>query len=466
MCPADPHRSREADWRFLLPTAGLERVGDVTDQRLARQLPHTAEPDAAATVELAVGTDPTRRQLEQAFGSLQPGGVAYFEWRSALRPTVGMLRRRLEAAGFVDVRLYWSWPRENPSVWVPLDAPAAARWVIRRRRKRAASRAWRLANAARLLRPSCATAFRSPPAEETGPLGSPLGGLDGRPFWALLAPGSDPLNKVLAFVGVDGGDEPALVLKLPRTAAAMESLGREADVLQALHSSGTAPAGVPRLLFSHQEGAAVRAIAESPLEGRPLLGLLDRRSYADLAARATDWLIQLARVKTGMTERRTAVEAAPAAEAELPPADRQLLLDAGRIAAAADTLPVVFEQRDFSPWNVHVDRRGSLVVFDWESAEPHGFPALDLVYFLAYCGFFLDRALESGRARESYRATFQGDVARECLSRYLEALEVDLAHLPALRTLTWLVHLRSALRREGAAQSAALFLDLLREEVQ
>jgi phosphotransferase family enzyme len=466
MCPADPHRSREADWRFLLPTAGLERVGDVTDQRLARQLPHTAEPDAAATVELAVGTDPTRRQLEQAFGSLQPGGVAYFEWRSALRPTVGMLRRRLEAAGFVDVRLYWSWPRENPSVWVPLDAPVAARWVIRRKHATVASLAWRLANATRLLQPSCATAVRPPGAKETGPAGSPLGGLDGRAFWALLAPGSDPLNKVLAFVGVNSGTDPALVLKLPRTAAAVEALEREAEALQALHSSGTAPAGVPRLLFAHRESGVVRAIAESPLEGRALIGLLDRTSYPDLAARATDWLIELARVEPGVEGRRPGVSAAPDGDAALTPTDRQLLVDAGRLASVADTLPGVFEQRDFSPWNVHVDRHGSLVVFDWESAEPYGFPALDLVYFLAYCGFFLDHALESGRLRESYRATFQGDVAHECLSRYLRALEVDLAYLPALRTLTWLVHLRSALRRDGAAPSAALFLELLREEVQ
>lgn len=456
---------READWRFLLPTARQERVRDVTDQRLARLVPH-AQPQADEPFELAVGTDPGPRQLEQAFTSLQPGGVAYFEWRSTLRPTVGRLRRRLEAAGFVDVRLYWSWPRENPSVWVPLEAPVAARWVIRRRHATVASLAWRLANAARLLRVSCATAVRPPPAAEAGPLGSPLGGLDGRPFWAVLAPGSDRLNKVLAFVGVDGGEYPAFVLKLPRTALAAESLDREAEALRALHSSGRAPAGVPRLLFSHREGAAVRAIAESPLEGRALLELLDRDSYADLAVRATDWLIGLARVEAGTTDRRTAVGTRPDAEIDLPSADRQLLVDAGHLASAADALPVVFEQRDFSPWNVHVDRSGSLIVFDWESAEPRGFPGLDLVYFLAYCGFLLDGALESGQVRESYRATLQGDVARDCLSRYLEALAVDLAHLPSLRTLTWLVHLRSALRREGAAQSAALFLDLLREEVQ
>src|SRR5436190_718658 len=92
-----------------------------------------------------------------------------------------------------------------------------------------------------------------------------------------------------------------------------------------------------------------------------------------------------------------------------------------RLAALGD-LPLVCEQRDFSPWNVLIAADGALVVLDWESAETEGLPGMDLIYFLAYLAFFLDGAMESGRFRESYRAaldpaTFTGAVQAECLRR-------------------------------------------------
>jgi hypothetical protein len=253
---------------------------------------------------------------------------------------------------------------------------------------------------------------------------------------------------------------------MPRTAAAEASLEREAASLRVLESAGTVQEGVPRLLFVERDRGGLRAIAESPLEGRPLLQLLDRGRYPELIGRATEWLVALALATTRTAERmETTAEVAEKAAAGSPPGDRQLLLDTGCFASAADRLPVVFEQRDFSPWNVHIGRDGGLVVYDWESAEPAGFPALDLVYLLAYCGFFLDGALASGRTRESYRATFGDGIAEGCLRQHCSALEIDPDRLPALRALTWLVHARSTLRRDPSGASAALFLDLLREEI-
>jgi aminoglycoside phosphotransferase (APT) family kinase protein len=273
------------------------------------------------------------------------------------------------------------------------------------------------------------------------------------------------LNKVLAFVGAGGGDEPLFVLKMPRTQSAVKPLEREAAALRALHAAAPVD-GVPKLLFEHREGDAMRAVAESPLRGRPLFELLDRRRHPALMRSSAEWLLKLAKVASSPRSeaRSPAVDLATEAAAEAAPEDRDLILEAGRLASAADALPVVFEQRDFSPWNVHVGPDGGLVVFDWESAEPAGFPALDLIYLLAYCGFFLDGSLQSGRLRESYRATFEGGAAEESLDRYCRALGIDLAILPALHKLTWLVHLRSALRRDSAAEEADFFLELLREE--
>lgn len=432
---------RGADWRFLLPISTRD--------------------------EVVIETDPRPEDLERAFAAVPRGGVCYFEWRSRLRPSARSARRRLEAAGFARVRLYWSWPREVPSVWLPLEAPVAARWVLRRKHRTAAARLWRVANAAQLLRPRCATAVRPPAGDDAGPLGVGLGELGGEPFWALLAPGGAPLNKVLAFVGIYGRDDPVLVLKMPRTDAAKAPLEREARALEALQTAEIPPPGIPRLLFREHGDDGVRAIAESPLEGRPLFELLDRRHHAALARRATDWLVELARSGAQPAGPRTAaVDLAADIAAVAAPTNRDLIVEAGRVASGADSMPIVFEQRDFSPWNVHVGPDGDLVVFDWESAEPAGFPTLDLVYLLTYCNLFLEGAHQSGRALQSYRATFEGSVARECLARYCGTLGIDREHLPALRTLTWLIHLGSALHRDPDGADAALFRDLLREEVR
>jgi aminoglycoside phosphotransferase (APT) family kinase protein len=122
---------------------------------------------------------------------------------------------------------------------------------------------------------------------------------------------------------------------------------------------------------------------------------------------------------------------------------------------------------------------GAIGVLDWESAEPQGLPALDLIYFLTYLAFFYDGAIKSGRFRESYRMArdgvgLTGKVFHSCLDRYAAAVGVDRAALPALRILAWMLHARSEHRRMvadvGGPPSAemlrqSLFLGLWQEEL-
>jgi hypothetical protein len=146
-------------------------------------------------------------------------------------------------------------------------------------------------------------------------------------------------------------------------------------------------------------------------------------------------------------------------------------------------LPIVPEQRDFSPWNVLIDSDGGLGVLDWESAELDGLPALDLIYFLTYLAFQIDGVAfgsASPRLCESYRRTldpssFTGAIRTECLDRY--ALRVGLRRetLGPLAVLTWLIHSRSdyqhvvtdfAGRPHPAALRGSVFLSLLEEEIR
>jgi hypothetical protein len=468
----DDNRLRQADWRFLLPISAPRTVLALTDGGVG---PIGAEPGTTVVTrprpncDLAVATDPGKQALAVAFQSLRPGGVCYVESRSLLAGGQRALKRRVEAAGFAGVRLYWAWPWTTPSLWVPLDARAAATWVLSRRRGPVAVGAWRAARATGMLLPLCATAVRPPVDNSRGPHGVPLPALGGRPAWTLLAPGRHAINKVVALVSAADRPEPVLVLKLPRVEAAAAALAREAANLRAIEAArGERMAGVPRLLFEHQDDTNLRAIAESALDGRPLYRELEPARHAQLATQATDWLVALGRLRplpSGRVE--SALDVVADVEALVTSrADRDLVAAARPAVARADNLERVFEQRDFSPWNVHLAPDGTLVVYDWESADPAGFPALDLVYFLAYTRFFLAGAMDSGRFSEAYRGMFSTNaLAASCLERYCDALGIARERIPALRVLTWLVHARSAMRRPHTGPPQGLFLKLVRAEL-
>ena len=142
-------------------------------------------------------------------------------------------------------------------------------------------------------------------------------------------------------------------------------------------------------------------------------------------------------------------------------------------------LPTVCEQRDCSPWNIFISHDGRPLVLDWESSVLDGLPAVDLVYFLTYLGFYAHRAMRSGRYREVYRAgldpaTPTGKIHRDCLAHYAARTGLDPGLIEPLRLLTWVIHSRSEYRHLRADAGRAptreklrrsLFLALWEEQV-
>jgi hypothetical protein len=137
--------------------------------------------------------------------------------------------------------------------------------------------------------------------------------------------------------------------------------------------------------------------------------------------------------------------------------------------ATLDDLPLVCEQRDLAPWNVLV-HDGGIAVADWESAEPDGLPALDLVYFLTNAALLVAGVLESG----PYAPLRDGGIVTASQSSYCERVGIDPGMLPALRLLCWTLHAHSEHQRleadaaarptEDALQSS-MFLALWRSEL-
>jgi hypothetical protein len=503
---------RRVDWRFLLPAPRVEKAvcfpdGDLGDgvALIARQVVAPGA-DHATACDLVVALNPDAAALEGARAALRPGGVCYTEWHHFTPGGARAIMRRLRAAGFGHARGYLAWPSSSrPHVWIPLDSPGAIGYF--QRQLHSPSRARTLA--ARMLRPAvtlgaqigvigplCFVARKpgAPGEENAEPLlfatirqGWAGWGLVGAPSdlaVLLLTRGPRTANKIAGLVFAGRDLRPRLVVKIARVADARPGLLREATTLPGIRAHcRDGLKGVPRVLFTEDDQSDV-AVGETALPGVPLLTLLSRRRYRSLALQATDWLVDLARC--ARRDDRPALGGRLVDEA-LADFERsfgglvepELLARTRGAMARLGGLPSVCEHRDFSPWNVFVSPAEGFAVFDWESSEPAGLPGLDLLYFLAYLAFALDRAKRAPAMLRSYRAaldpaTFTGAVQRECVARYAERVGIDPAAFHALRLLTWIIHSRSEYRRLTAdavgappmdALQRSLFLGLWRMEV-
>lgn len=522
---------RRADWRFLLPDFHPGKAICFAAGSLADAARCVSDSVAQASgyqntgFDLAVALDPGPEAIEKAFASLNPGGTFYAEWRSRPNRDVDSIRRRLARAGFGNVSLYW--PRPDPEVepatiWLPLESPEVLRYYLDHR-PLARNLARTLARAVRRIAflPRPRFRFASPVSSVARrPASNPITpGLlhqpaalemshreasskilnmirDGWTRWGvgattpehlsmmLVTRGQRASGKAVALVFAAGDDNPVLAVKMPRVPESVAFLRREVSILHALGDHALIRDSVPRVLAAG-EAPAGYVVVETALRGLPAFVVLNRQNFRQVAIKATEWLERLA----GRPEPRPRSEWWPRLVEPLlsefqehfgSVIEPDLLHECRRILDSLGSLPLVWEQRDFSPWNVFVDREGEIAAVDWESAEQEGLPLLDLVYFLTYLSFSLDRARQTGRFTDSYRAlldplSFTGSIARECMDRYAIAIGLDETQYRPLRLLTWILHARSEyLHLVGDAgrppsQDAlrrALFVGLWREEVR
>jgi hypothetical protein len=487
---------RRVDWRFLGGTPINAISVCFTDGALARAVravsSQVLDVDRAVTegrCDVAVAVDPDAETLRRAWAALRPGGTCYVEWRQLRAGGPWGLRHRLAGAGFVDVACYA--PRPDPVVatprqWIPLDSTAATRRFVRaqsrasttlpRRVARAARGVlWSLGPPARFSRPLCTVARKPVTSDRRLSAISPTNNhsdfsadltatlRDQWHAWNLGAPpttvrlqlqtsGPRSVSKVIALVFADQQPDPALVVKLPRVRESIAPLRTEAAALRAIDGH----AGTPRLLFARTL-AGVFTVGESVVTGTPLVAMGRPPKFEAYAAKATEWIAQLGHgaIRSPRSEYFGRLVESPLADFVTcfgRVLDHGLVRETEARLQGLDTLPIVCEHRDFSPWNVLIAPSGSLGVLDWEGAELRGLPALDLIYFLTYWSFFLDGADHLPTRVTSYRtsldpSTRSGAVTRECLVRYCERLGISAAELESLRVLVWLLHARSEYRR-------------------
>jgi hypothetical protein len=301
----------------------------------------------------------------------------------------------------------------------------------------------------------------------------------------LVTGGPRSISKVVLLAFAEPSPVPAVAIKAPRVEGAASALRREGAVLAGLAlRRGQAIPGTPGLLFS-REIDGVPLIGETALSGRPLDRLLSRRSLRPWSIKVTGWLAELARGSPPLPAshwRETIVDPIIAQFSDRfgRVVDPGLVREAEGLLRTLGPLPAVPEQRDFGPWNLLVTSSSELAVLDWESGEVEGLPGLDLLYYLAYASFNVDRAHDPESRLASYRrsldpTTRTGAVRRECIDHYFRVTGVEPANLGPLRVLLWLIHAQSDFRHAEAdaggppssnVLARGFFLALWAEEVR
>jgi hypothetical protein len=477
----EPERNeqlRRVDWRFLLHRQEPPRVIDLAPGPDSEALRLVSEPAGPGEADLVLAGFPSRAMVRLAIDALAPGGEVVCRWWVPRVASPQRATRRLRRAGFVGVRTYWPGPQPNrlPHFWLPLESREAVAHMLADRPARSPAgtglrRLWRCAARFGYLAPVYVIARLPEDGAEGAKERLPM----------LLTGGHRSINKVVALEFEPGRLRPSGVTKFARVAEAEVGVECEAAVLARLAEERPGVEGVPafreRVRRCGREG-----VAEGALEGDSLLERLTPKSLPELARRVTDLLIDLAGDGAEGTNQRTTLEEHLRFFEERfgPVLDEDQLASLRAASAAVAGLPVVWEHRDCSPWNVILANRDRPALLDWESAEPQGLPGLDLVYFLANAAFVLDKALEKGTTRDAYRrlldpSTPYGAVAAAEGARYCDALGLDPGLCPSLRQLCWMVHCRSDyehLRLAAAGEPAledlrnAPFLGLLLEELR
>lgn len=481
---------RRADWRFLLAGEKAPLVANFLGGEDARAVELIAAGETAdpAGADMAATGFPTRSALRAAIDAVRPGGEIVSLWR--LPRPFGMARAvaSMRHAGLLDVRVFWAGPLPHraPQFWLDLGSPEAIAGLLAGRPasslpQKALRVLWRACVRLGLLSPLCAIG-RAPGAAADAPrdeIGAHFPASAGR---VLLSGGKRSINKVVGLPFAPGAEGSGAVVKFARVRSADAALEREAAALRALERDRHDLPGVPRLLAEGRR-AGRRALAESAVDGKPLIVALSKESFGQLSSLVGEWLVGLCGGPAQPREEwwpRLVGE--PLAEFERNFGEA---IAADSIAALRNQLerlgelPQACEHRDCSPWNVVLDRDGAPGLHDWESAEPRGLPGLDLAYFLANAAFVVDGALESGRTRESYVAlldpgTPRGKLATECAAAYCDRAHISSEDFARLRLLAWVVHSRSdfhhlsleaAGRPDRKALRAATYLGLIEVEL-
>jgi O-antigen/teichoic acid export membrane protein/LmbE family N-acetylglucosaminyl deacetylase len=449
---------RRGDWRFLLAGPAPSRVAVLAEGALERSAELLGGERVTRDADVCVVDAARPEALRTAVAALAPGGVCYAEWGIASIARIRSLHRR---AGLSEPAIYWPAPfRSSARVWLRVpsdardlglaaDALAGSRTpsLLRRVGARVVAAVTRIG-----MLPSLVSVARV--GGEAADLPTWLAGAILREsgsaedlFVLMRTGGAYDESKVNWLVFSRDTGALRWIAKAPRHPDSYASLGNEHAVLERL-------AREPRAIrtplpLMHADALGFPLYVQGAISGTPLAEYAKQRGFAHTAKLLAEQLAAL----VDSTKRVPAEEWRPVQadawlrrlEAQLEGiGDPALLQQVRDVLAGAGPLPLGWTHNDCTPWNIFVEDE-TLGVFDWETGDEVGLPAVDLIYCLGTLAFALDDTEGTPRAGASYESLLDPESERgaafaAALAHYGARLGLSADDLSRLRVVTWLVH--------------------------
>jgi hypothetical protein len=272
----------------------------------------------------------------------------------------------------------------------------------------------------------------------------------------FLAPGhGDTLTRLVFHLFPSESRDPRWVVKMARVPGYREPFDRDERGLEFAREAGVAVSAHAPALVGRFEVGGLQGSVETAAVGEQLSALARRdprsaRRFVDVIAA---WILRLGRATAAppeaLADERRRLETLILPRWHLPP----------DLLERLPPLPAVVQHNDLGTWNIVVQPSGGFLVLDWESANAHGFPLWDLLYFLVDVLPLLAGAVTpQERVEEALRLLRGESRSSDVLFRWVataaEALSVPQEAVGAVATLGWLHHAYSRVLRARRLQAA------------
>jgi hypothetical protein len=449
---------QRSDARFLLPemTRTATVLGDLPEWALGLRMAGVDVVDHTVAEPPNLAVAPARL----ARAAVDTGApMVVLEGRGASRTLVDVGYR---------VRRFLPIPSlDEPEVLLPLEQPAAARYVLEQWRAPTTMSARVRTRMARVLldrglmpesRPLMTIGLR-----RSGPpfLLAAVGrlGVVGDGGWFFTPGRGDVLSRnVFHVFSTPVATQPAWTVKFSRIPGRPEAFDRDQGGLELARLAGERVASHAPRLLGRLEMDGLHASVETAAVGQRLSSLLrgpeSRASKLRVIEAVASWLVDLARVT-----------AAP------PPA-----LDPERRRLRAQVMPhwddvdpylidrlpplaAVLAHNDLHAWNLIVDQRREFTAVDWESARQHNLPLWDLLYFLTDALVLLDGVTTEEQRTQHALRLLRGELTTSGLlfhwtNRAAATTRIPIEAVGPIATACWLHHGISHVSRWSATREA------------
>ncbi len=491
---------RRVDWRFLVGAPSFKNIKCFSNGSIHESLELISDfsidnstNSDTGKYELAVAIDPDQSTITQAYDSLSEDGILYAEFSLNRLSSYQKYSSNLKSSGFNHIDFYLPIPPPSESatqLWIPLSSKQAINFtltllqqnsLLSKSRKISAQvkkLTWKFFPSLIMKHPilmfpsrSNITVIAIAKKTSRNNMNSHTEIVDGTSLNNIISNTirhilkqlqlnyqEKELSKLMITVGRFLGSkvilaifsydrqDPLLMLKIPRAQQSILPLKNELEIINELNRYIPLEGSIPKMLYSPRNeinfftaqtylSGTIIPLARTPKKDKQIVSSVTSLlvSLADCTKHEPegDWKKQLIHSRINSTRKMLeSVVNSKFLDLSLYYLDR------------IEVSHLVCEHRDLNPRNMLITKNNEVRIFDWETAERHGLPLADLIYFITFYCFYATHAWESKQFTKIYKDMVDGSsvihkIYTESINQYTSELLIDKSMVQHMRLYTW-----------------------------